>query len=73
MADNSLIFILNKLNDIGVLCIVGKKDKSGVCFIWLSNWFYKIGDLYSHLDILWEFITGLSWTNQDAIIKERSF
>lgn len=73
MTDNFLIFILNKLNGIGVLCIGGKKDKSGICFIWLSNWFYKIGDLYSHLGILWKLITGLSWTNQDATAKAKAF
>lgn len=73
MTDNYLIFILKQgqWHWCSLHCMK-ERQSQGFAFIWLSNWFFKIGNLYSHLDILWELIRVLSYTKQDNNTKAKN-
>lgn len=53
MTDNFLIFILKQAqwHQCSSHCMKERQSQEFV-FIWLSNWFFKIGNLYSYLYIL---------------------
>lgn len=73
MTDNYLIFILKQgqWHWCSLHCMK-ERQSQGFAFVWLSNWFFKIGNLYSHLDILWELIRVFSYTKQDNNTKTKN-